>query len=160
MTAVAVANNPEELACVLIPLCGTQLLLPQVCVAEILPWRRIKTLNGAPDWCLGVLGWRGEAVPVVRFERLNESRQEAPSVGRCLVVMNRTSEAAALPFYALAAEGLPRLVQVAGSDLAADDAKPGRAESQIVRLGAENAAIPRLNFVEQQVSRLRAGAEL
>jgi chemosensory pili system protein ChpC len=160
MTAVAVANNPEELACVLIPLCGTQLLLPQVCVAEILPWRRIKTLNGAPDWCLGVLGWRGEAVPVVRFERLNQSRQEVPSLGRCLVVMNRTSETAALPFYALAAEGLPRLVQVAGSDLAGDDAKPGRAESQIVRLGAENAAIPRLNFIEQQVSRLRPDGEV
>lgn len=160
MTAVAVANNPEELACVLIPLCGTQLLLPQVCVAEILPWRRIKTLNGAPDWCLGVLGWRGEAVPVVRFERLNQSRQEVPSLGRCLVIMNRTSEDAALPFYALAAEGLPRLVQVAGTDLASDSAKPGRAESQIVRLGAENAAIPRLNFVEQQVSRLRPGGEI
>jgi chemosensory pili system protein ChpC len=157
MTAVAVAQKqPDELACVLIPLHhGQQLLLPQVCIAEIVPWRRVKPLEGAPDWCLGVLGWRGEAVPVLRFEWLNQGRQEAPAQGRCLVVMNRTSEGAALPFYALAAEGLPRLVQVADGDLAPDRGKPGRAETQIVRLGTETAAIPRLVFIEQQVSRLR-----
>lgn len=148
------AQQINELSCVLIPLQDGQLLLPQVCIAEIVPWRRIKPIEDAPDWCLGMLGWRGEAVPVVRFERLNHARGDGPAVGRCLVVMNRTSELAATPFYAIAAEGLPRLVQVADSDVARHADKPGRAESRVVRLGAETATIPKLTFVEQQVSRL------
>ena len=44
----------------MIPLADTHLLLPNVTIAEILPWRRIKPLADGPKWCLGLLGWRGE----------------------------------------------------------------------------------------------------
>ena len=63
MVAV-VAEDLTELSCVLIPLDGARLLLPNISVAEILPWRRVKALNDGPDWCLGLLGWRGETIPV------------------------------------------------------------------------------------------------
>ena len=69
MTA-SVAQQITELSCVMLPLNGIQLLLPNVCVAEIVPWRRVKVLEDAPDWCLGLLGWRGESIPVVVFRRL------------------------------------------------------------------------------------------
>ena len=154
-TAPAVAQEPSELSCVLIPLEEGQLLLPSVCVAEIMPWRRIKVLPEAPDWCLGLLGWRGEAVPVIRFEHLNRPG-EGRRPGRCLVVMNRTAGSAA-PFYALAAEGLPRLVQLVESDLSEKDDQPGPAETRIVRVGAEPASIPRMSFLEQQVGALQLG---
>lgn len=157
-TAAAVAEEASELGCVLIPLHEGQLLLPSVCVAEILPWRRIKTLEGAPEWCLGLLGWRGEAVPVVRFERLSDSRADCPALGRCLVVMNRTSPEGSVPFYAVAAEGLPRLVQVADEDLSEQQPGPGRAQTCTVRLGTEAAAIPNLSFVERQVASLARGS--
>ncbi len=149
--AVAVARDGEELACVLIPLQGTQLLLPSVCVAEILPWRRVKPLENAPDWCLGLLGWRGEAVPVVRFEWLNQRDLGATASARCLVVMNRTGAGATLPFYALATDGLPRLVQLADGDLEDSECDLGPAESRAVRLGTETAVIPDLEFIEERL---------
>jgi chemosensory pili system protein ChpC len=159
MTAAAVAPEPCELSCVLIPLETGQLLLPSVCVAEIMPWRRIKVLPEAPDWCLGLLGWRGEAVPVIRFEHLNRPRNDGRRAGRCLVVMNRTGADAGGPrFYALAVDGLPRLVQLTGSDLTDQDEEPGPAEARIVRVGAETASIPSLTYLEEQVARVRDGA--
>ena len=42
--AAVVAEDLTELSCVLIPLDGTRLLLPNISVAEILPWRRVKVL--------------------------------------------------------------------------------------------------------------------
>jgi chemosensory pili system protein ChpC len=153
-TAAQVAQEHSELTCVLIPLRGGQLLLPSVCIAEIMPWRRIKVLEGLPDWCLGLLGWRGETVPVVRFERLNQPRAEGPAPGRCLVVMNRTG-GNGVPFYAMASEGLPRLVQLSEGDLNEQDDRLGRAEARIVKLGAETASIPNLHFLEEQVAGLR-----
>ena len=45
--ATAVAEELKELSCVLIPLQETQLLLPSICIAEILPWRRVKALEQA-----------------------------------------------------------------------------------------------------------------
>lgn len=152
-TAAAVAQQPYELSCVLIPLEGGQLLLPSVCVAEVMPWRRIKVLPDTPPWCLGLLGWRGEAVPVVRLEHIERAAGDGRRPGRCLVVMNRT-DAGALPFYALAAEGLPRLVQLAEADLADPDQQPGEAAGRLVRLGAETATIPDLSALEEQVASL------
>jgi chemosensory pili system protein ChpC len=154
MTAAAVANEPAELSCVLMPLLEGQLLLPSVCVAEITPWQRIRVLEGAPEWCLGLLRWRGETVPVIRFERLNQPGGQSPARGRCLVVMNRTGASGHAPFYALAVEALPRLVQLADGDVFDHEAKLGRAESRAVRFGTETASIPNLAYVEQQVAAL------
>jgi len=149
MTA-AVAQKLSELSCVIIPLQGLQLLLPSVCIAEILPWRRIKPLKDGPEWCLGELGWRGEAVPVIRFERLNQTSADTPGSGRCLVVMNRTQSSGGVAFYALATDGLPRMVQLSDADVAAAEDRPGKAEASVVRLGTESASIPNLAYLEDQ----------
>ncbi len=152
--AATVADDATELSCVVIPLQGMQLLLPSVCVAEILPWRRVKALSETPPWCLGLLGWRGEMVPVVRFENLNGQPGPARKSGRCMVVMNRARNARGLPFYALASDGLPRMVQLAADDLANESCKLGPAESVVVKLGAETAVIPNLDVVETAVAKL------
>lgn len=152
--AAVVAQQVTELSCVLIPLNEMQLLLPNICVAEILPWRRVKVLEGAPDWCLGLLGWRGEAIPVVRFERFNNTMAEDRKVGRCMIVMNRARTSGSIPFYALAAEGLPRMLQLTDDDLTNVPTKLGRAEVMALRVGTESAIIPNLELLEQHVSEL------
>ena len=152
--AAVVADDVTELSCVVIPLENSQLLLPNVCVAEILPWRRVKALSETPPWCLGLLGWRGEMVPVVRFETLNGKPGPARKQGRCMVVMNRARNAKGLPFYALAAEGLPRLVQLTAEDLSNEACRLGPAESVVVKLGTETAVIPNLNAIETAVAKL------
>ena len=148
------AEDLSELSCVLIPLQGSQLLLPSVSIAEILPWRRVKALADTPDWCLGMLGWRGEMVPVVRFEVLNGAASEGRKSGRCLVVMNRARNSTGLAFYAIAAEGLPRLVQLASNDLTNESTRLGRGESVAVKVGTESAVIPNLEFIEAAVTKL------
>ncbi|MFP6834733.1 MAG: chemotaxis protein CheW, partial [Pseudomonadales bacterium] len=152
--AEVVAQQSTELSCVVIPLSGMQLLLPNICIAEILPWRRVKVLEDAPDWCLGILGWRGESIPVIRFERFSSSLHEDRKVGRCMIVMNRSRTADAIPFYALAAEGLPRMLQLTDGDLENVPAKLGKAEVATVRVGTESAIIPDLKVIEQHVSEL------
>ena len=152
--AAVVAEELSELSCVMIPLKDTQLLLPNVCVAEILPWRRVKALSDTPPWCLGLLGWRGEMVPVVRFETLNGAPGEPRKSGRCMVVMNRARNERGLPFYALATEGLPRMVQLTSDDLANESTKLGVAEQVVVKVGTETAVIPNLEVIETAVAKL------
>lgn len=154
MAAVVAEEELTELTCVMIPLEGAQLLLPNVCIAEILPWRRVKALGETPPWCLGLLGWRGEMVPVVRFETLNGAPGPARKTGRCMVVMNRARNARGLPFYALASEGLPRMVQLTADDLANEPCRLGVAEAMVVKVGTESAVIPNLNAIETAVAKL------
>ena len=147
-------NDPEELSCVVIPAPGESVLLPNVCVAEIVPWRRIKPLKGAPAWCMGVTGWRGQTIPVVHFAGFADANGTPPKAARCMVVMNRARNASAPPFYALAAEGLPRMLQLLEDDLKNDASDLGPAEVMRVAAGTEHAVIPDLAYIEAQVQEL------
>ena len=153
--AAALAMDSNELACVMIPLADTHLLLPNISIAEILPWRRIRALPDLPDWCLGMLGWRGETLPVVQFETLNGASSAVGSGrGRCLLIMNRARRASGRAFYGLAAAGLPRIVHLTRDDLHNQSVKLGPAEVAALRVGTESAVVPNLTFVEEQLATL------
>ena len=151
--AAVVADEGSALACVLIPLNGTHLLLPSVTVAEIVPWRRVRRDAESPPWCLGVLGWRGEPVPVVQFEVLNGATDPmSGKSGRCLVIMNRTRRASGRAFYALAAAGLPRIVHLTDEDVQNQPVQLRSAETATVRIGTEQAIVPNLSYLEDQLA--------
>ncbi len=150
-------SDLDELSCVLIPTEGENLLLPNVCVAEIVPWRRIKTLNGGPSWCLGFTGWRGLSIPVIHYRGFDD---EIPGTveARCLVVMNRARTADAIPFYAFAAQSLPYMVQLAESDLQISQQDLHTADAMKVDVGSIIATIPDLAYVEERASQLHRHA--
>jgi chemosensory pili system protein ChpC len=163
MSAQKELNGPlpeaqlEEVQCVVIPLLNSSVLLPNVCIAEILPWRRVKALQSVPDWLIGLLGWRGETLPVVNFEMLNEHPEARIANGRCLVIMNRAGLKRGPSFYAIVAEGLPRLVQVAAEDLTPGADVAGPYSASDVKLGTETVIIPNLEAVERQIKMLSLG---
>lgn len=154
--AVVLGNEANELSCVVILVSGRQLLLPNVCVAEILPWRRIKALDDGPVWFLGYMGWRGLTLPVVHYGGFDEETA-ARQTPRCLIVMNRTRASGRVEFYAMAADSLPRMVQLVEEDITSADGKLGSADAMLVSFGTEAATIPDLSYVETQVAALLEG---
>ncbi len=146
-------SDQGELSCVLIPTEGQNLLLPNVCVAEIVPWRRIKFLKEGPSWCLGFTGWRGLTIPVVSYSGFAEQQEHVPQA-RCLVVMNRARTSDSIPFYALAAQSLPYMVALTQDDLSSNSEPLGNADVMKVEMGSTIATNPDLTFIEQQVSAL------
>ena len=155
--AVELVKEDDEVSCVLIPTSGKQLLLPNVCVAEIVPWRRIRVLNGGPDWCLGFAGWRGLTIPVVDFSGFDKL-ETTNNKNRCMVVMNRARTVNSLPFYALAAQSLPYMVQLVEEDLEKDNQSLGQADVMHVKVGESISVIPDLEYIERQVSELQQGS--
>ncbi len=153
--AVALVNESNELSCVLIPTPGEQLLLPNVSVAEIVPWRRIKPLENGPSWCMGFSGWRGQTIAVLNYAGFAQD-VDAPAAARCMVVMNRARSTTGPAFYALAAQGLPRMVQLVDEDLGGENLPLGPADVMKVTVGTEVATIPDLAYIERCVGELSA----
>ncbi len=151
--AMALSGDASEVSCVLIPTNGRLLVLPNVCVAEILPWRRIKPLNDGPVWCMGFMGWRGQNVPVVDFTGFDADAQRRGS-GRCLVVMNRSRSSSGPEFYAMAADSLPRMMPLAEEDLETQPEDLGPADVMAVKVGTEVGTIPDLGYLERCVAEL------
>jgi len=154
MAAALQVGETKELACVMSPLAETHLLLPNVTIAEILPWRRIKPLQNGPKWCLGLLGWRGETVPVIQFEAMNGGDMIGTPHNRCLLIMNRARRANGRAFYGLASTGLPRIVHLSDDDLQNRSVRLGPAEVAALNVGTETAVVPNLSYIEEQLTML------
>jgi len=150
----------SDINCVVLPIGQLGLLVPSVCVAEVLPWRRIREIDNSPQWLLGVIAWRGDSIPVVRFESMNGATEAASQHCECVAVMNRCRTPHGQTFYAIATDGLPRMVQVGEEDIVAERTHLGVAESAAVKVGAEQLRIPNLGYIEDQLMTLRPGSSL
>ena len=151
MSALAGSTLEDEVSCVLIECHGRLVLIPNVCVAEIVPWRKVHEVEAAPEWLIGLTNWRSQVVPVVHASEIPPEDSFAP---RCMVVMNRTRLNDCHPFYAMAASALPRMLQLGLDDAVNETDSLGPDEVMKVRLGTELAVIPDLEFIEQRVAQL------
>ena len=66
--AVATQNSAANLTGLLVPLADRTLLLPNVAVAELIPYRAPQVSEGAPAWFLGQIAWRDLSLPLFSFE--------------------------------------------------------------------------------------------
>lgn len=141
---------PDQVDCLLIPLKEKQLLLPNVSVAEIIPFSHLLTTASSVDWILGRIDWRGVTVPVVCYEMLNRQNAPAPNPNARFAIINGVGNHRKMPFYALLIQGIPKLVHVLENDIQDVDAmNMGAYDVRAVTLGQEPAMIPDLDKVEE-----------
>ena len=99
--------------------------------------------------------WRDEEIPVISFEKLNESGQVIIGPDARIAVINTVS--GNTRFYAVVIQGIPRQARVGKSDLVEEPVETGPAEAMYVQLGGDLAVIPDLDAVERVLQGL-AGA--
>ena len=149
LQSIAAVN---EMAALLIPVNGRQLVLPNVTVAEIISYTPPVEVKKKPAWFLGTIKWRSIDIPVVSFEMINKEKFTNQSNERRLIILNSLVDENTLPFCAFVAEGMPRLMRVMVNELANDEAiKPGPAEHSRVLVSGEVAAIPNVDFIQSEI---------
>ncbi len=149
----------DTLRCLLIPLAGRKMLLPSVAVAEVLPYAAVEPLAGSPAWLLGRIEWRATAIPLLSFERLvGEPLPEEKERGGCRVAVFHTlaekeEHAEKPPFYGVAIQGIPHLIQLRESELTLLQASSGD-EPVLFRVEVQGrlAVIPNLELLEERVA--------
>lgn len=152
MSAILEQQDYAELATLLIPVGGRQLLLPNVTVAEIIPYTEADSVSGRPDWFLGEISWRDTRVPLVSFERLNGEPVPAAARKRRIALLNGLVDQEKLPFCAIVTEGVPRLMRVMADEVLVDEeARVGTAELSRVVVNGEKAVIPNVDYIQQQI---------
>lgn len=138
----------------IVPLQKSNLLVPKVTVAEVIPYEPLQRVQGSPDWFLGMLGWRGVQVPVVSFEMLTVARVSFSLVSvssASLVVLKAVGGRPELPFFAIVAQTPPRLVQIAENELFETGEPHESTELQRVHYAKELVSIPDLDFIETDI---------
>ena len=144
---------PDEVASLLIPMVGRPMLLPNVAVAEIVSWVEPEKQDGAPEWFLGNVSWRGVDVPLVSLELMNDTDVDEAYSGDRIAVLNGVG-GTKREFYAVSVQGLPRLIRVFGEEVSGEEKLSEPAYDMNVLVSGERAMIPDLDYVEKQVESL------
>lgn len=144
-----------QIATLLIPVSGKQLVLPNVNIAEIIPYCAPTAVDDVPNWYLGCFTWRATQVPLITFEAINDEPFTSPIANRRIAILNNVIGDPTLPFCGIITEGLPRLMRLLPEEIAEDtDAMPGPAEIARVLVNGERASIPDVAYIQNQILKL------
>ena len=147
-------NTPNDIRGVLIQVSGARLLLPNATIAEVLSYAQPEPVDGAPDWLLGRIRWRGWRLPLIAFARLTGIAEETGALGNKVLVLKALGGDPKLPYFALLTQGFPRLVTVAHDELMADAGDglelPAGVKARVL-LREDPALLPDLQAVESRI---------
>jgi chemosensory pili system protein ChpC len=148
--AVAPQNSPNSLTGLLVPLTDRTLLLPNVAVAELIPYRAPQVSAGMPSWFLGQIAWRDLRLPLLSFEAASDGRASV-SPGARVAVINALGGRPAVKFIAVLVQGIPRSIKV-GAELVRADVALSPLELDAVQFGEAVLKIPDLIGLEQKLA--------
>ncbi len=147
------SDTLPDLRGVVIQVAGGRLMLPNACIAEILSVADPEPIEGAPDWLLGRIRWRGWQVPLIAFSTLaGMGEHDASLRGQRVLVLKTLGGDTRLPYFAMLTQGFPRLVTVSPAMLVEQpDVQLGEGVAAAVRYQDEEALVPDMDSIEQRL---------
>jgi chemosensory pili system protein ChpC len=144
----------EELYSLLIPLAEDRLIIPRVCVAEVIRYSKPEQEPGSHDWMLGSINWNGRVLPVVSFE--GTIGKDIPAVtGRTrIVIFYAVSGQLKAGHFGVLTQGFPQLVRVNSEVLKFDATKDwpeGTPALCRVKMINEYPLVPHLEILESML---------
>ncbi len=148
----AVATTPNAsstLTGLVVPLNDRSLLLPNVALAELMPYRAPLAIPGMPAWMLGQVAWRDLRLPLLSFEAASDGQAQIGSTAR-VAVINALGGRPHVKFLALLVQGIPRSVKLE-SNLARANVPLAPLELDAVSIADSVLKIPDLMALEQML---------
>lgn len=147
-------STTPDIRGVLIQVEGDRLLLPNAAVAEVLSFSTPDAVEGAPDWLLGSIRWRGWQMPLVAFARMaGIIAEEQGGLGSKVVVLKALGGNPKAPYFAVLTQGFPRLVTVPRDELLDQDDGGSLPDGVLARvmLREDSALVPDLDWIEARI---------
>lgn len=153
------SNVATELYSLLIPLHEERLLVPRVCVAEVVGFTAPQPApENAPDWFLGYINWNGRQLPLVSFEgAMGKAVPESRTRTRIVVFHAMGTDG----YFGVLTQGFPQLVRVNPDVLSPDPGNKWSDEHPVVcriRMINEYPLIPDIERLTVMIGEFRQAA--
>ncbi|BAU72001.1 chemotaxis protein CheW [Metapseudomonas furukawaii] len=143
-------TGASSLTGLLLPLSDRALLVPNVALAELIPYRAPQASPGLPAWLLGQIAWRDLRLPLLSFEAAAGGEVRV-GPGARVAVLNALGGRPHVKFIALLLQGIPRSLRLE-ENLPRANAPLSVLELDAVQLGTDLARIPDLMALEQMLA--------
>ena len=149
----------RELYSLLIPLKSERLLVPRMCVAEVIPFAQAvrDREDQSPDWFLGTIDWNGRRLPVVSFDSAHVEERKSKRGRARVVVFHAITQELKGGFYGILTQGFPQLVRVNADVLTLDTEQPLPQDQPVLcraRMIHEYPLIPDVERLEHMLAEL------
>ncbi|MGV6826158.1 MAG: chemotaxis protein CheW [bacterium] len=148
-------KKKQDTRCLMVPMSGDSLLVPNALVIEILNYRAPESAaKGKKDWYLGMINWRNLDIPLISFERMIGADYQDAGQRRRIMVCHSFSEKGDNHFLGLVAQGLPRLISLDEDAMSVLNSSESSKHNEIyshVKVGDYRAYIPAMDIVGQKV---------
>lgn len=156
-------DAPKELYSLLIPLRNERLLVPRMCVAEVIAFADAARSrdDAAPDWYLGSIEWNNRRVPVVSFDGPVPDDRRAKRNRTRVVVFHALTADLKGGYYGILTQGFPQLVRVNPDVLGLEAEQPlpeGLPALCRARMIHEYPLIPDVERIERMIADLPTAA--
>ncbi len=145
----------EEIYTLLVPLHQARLIVPRVCVAEIIRYSPPQGRAGdMPDWFRGFVAWNDRRVPIVQVETLCGLPASDPGGRTRIAVFNGLSGHEESIVFGVLTEGFPQLLRVNRSVMELHDEHEWPDDGPVIcqiRMINEYPLIPDLERIESLV---------
>lgn len=158
--SISPQSQQNDIRGVLIAVARARLLLPNATIAEVLSFAPPSPVEGAPDWLLGRIRWRGWELPLIAFSRMADIAPEAGGLGSKVVVLKALGGDSKTPYFAILTQGFQRLVTVSPDRLRHDPVEflPPGVHAR-VWLNEDEAYVPDLEAIEVLIGNALAQAQ-
>jgi chemosensory pili system protein ChpC len=121
-----VSADPKELYSLLIPLRSERLLVPRMCVAEVIAFADAARSrdDAAPEWYLGAIEWNNRRLPIVTFDSQRGDERKSKRSRTRVVVFHAITQELKGGYYGILTQGFPQLVRVNADVLGLDTEQP------------------------------------
>jgi len=144
----------DEIYCQLVPLRQLRLIVPRICIAEVIRYVPPQRQGPQPGWFRGLVPWTTLRVPVISFEELCGREAGEPGGRTRIAIVNAMSGRLETGYYGILTEGFPQLVRVNHGVMKPDERQAWPADGPVVcqiRMINEYPLIPDLPCIEEML---------
>jgi len=145
----------HELYSLLVPLADERLIIPRVCVAEVVRFTAPEQIEGSQNWMLGTINWSGRALPVIAFEGTIGKDIPATTGRTRVVVFYSSTGKLKTGYFGIITQGFPQLVRVNREVLKLDSTEGWPEGAPVfcrVKMINEFPLVPNLEAVEAMIA--------
>jgi chemosensory pili system protein ChpC len=151
----ASAERPvDELYSLLVPLNEGRLIVPRVCVTEVVRYSAPEVKFQGPAWFRGSISWNQMVIPTICFEDLCGLTSTRPGGRTRVAIFNALSGQLENGHFGLLTEGFPQLVRVNRAVIEVDDEHAWPDDGPVIcqiRMINEHPLIPDLEKLETMI---------
>ena len=122
----------DEIYCQLVPLRQLRLIVPRICIAEVIRYVPPQRQGPQPGWFRGLVPWTTLRVPVISFEDLCGREAGEPGGRTRIAIVNAMSGRLETGYYGILTEGFPQLVRVNHGVMKPDERQAWPADGPVV----------------------------